>query len=196
MTLHKFIDKYRHIAFNDDPRKRNNDHYLEIGVSSPSNWFDRIKVSNKVGVDPNTKDPTILKLTSDKFFNDNPDKQFDIIFIDGLHVDIQVTKDITNSLKSINKGGVIVMHDCNPPTKAHQREHPGDKCPNWTPERTGTTWRAYVNFRTTQDVKSCDTYVIDTDYGCGVIIPNHSGNILELSKPLTYDNLETNRKNG
>ena len=52
-------------------------------------------------------------MTSDDFFKDNKEK-FDTIFIDGLHIDEQVQKDIENSLNALNEGGTIVMHDCKP----------------------------------------------------------------------------------
>ena len=52
-------------------------------------------------------------MTSDDFFRDNKEK-FDLIFIDGLHETNQVDRDIENSLKFINKGGTILLHDCLP----------------------------------------------------------------------------------
>jgi predicted O-methyltransferase YrrM len=52
-------------------------------------------------------------MTSDDFFRINKDK-FDVIFIDGLHTYQQVRKDIINSMKCLNPGGWIAMHDMLP----------------------------------------------------------------------------------
>ena len=40
--------------------------------------------------------------------------EWDIIFIDGLHISTQVEKDVKNSLNHLSKHGIIVLHDCNP----------------------------------------------------------------------------------
>ena len=92
--------------------------YLEIGTFKDE-LFNAINCENKVGVDPVSGGN--IRKTSDQFFNDNKNK-FDLIFIDGLHLEEQVDKDIANSLKHLNKSGFLIMHDCNPPTKFHQRE--------------------------------------------------------------------------
>jgi predicted O-methyltransferase YrrM len=39
-------------------------------------------------------------------------KKFDIVFVDGLHIEEQSTKDIHNALKVLNENGTIVVHDC------------------------------------------------------------------------------------
>ena len=46
-------------------------------------------------------------MTSDEFFN-NHKNYFDIIFLDGLHTYEQTIKDINNSLKYLNKNGVVL----------------------------------------------------------------------------------------
>ena len=55
--------------------------YLEIGCDQDQ-LFSKIKIQNKVGVDPNSGGN--VRKTSDEFFKENKNK-FDIIFIDGLH---------------------------------------------------------------------------------------------------------------
>jgi len=65
--------------------------YLEIRVRNPKNNFNKINCRYKVGVDP-VGEPT-FKGTSDVFFKQNKDI-FDIIFIDGLHLEEQADKDI------------------------------------------------------------------------------------------------------
>ena len=53
----------------------------------------------------------------------SPSKQYDVIFIDGLHLEKQVIKDIGHALQHLNKNGTIVLHDCKPGSKFHQEEH-------------------------------------------------------------------------
>ncbi len=155
--------------------KINAQHYLEIGVRNPEDNFNLIDVKNKYSVDPGFEfesNPVDFKLTSDEFFlqlNENKlsisnDIKFDIIFIDGLHLAQQVEKDILNSIHFLAENGVIVMHDCNPPTEYHARESynfvsgPADGFWN------GTTWKAFLKARTIY--YSC---CIDSDWGVGLL---------------------------
>jgi len=133
--------------------------YLEIGVRNPDDNFNLIELKDKDGVDP--KADCNFRITSDEFFEKNK-KMYDIIFIDGLHLDFQVMRDVTNSLRFLNKKGTIVMHDCNPIKKEHQVEeyHYGAL---WN----GTTWKAYANFRVNRDDLFMN--VVDTDHGVGVV---------------------------
>ena len=67
-----------------------------------------LKIENKIGVDP-TQGGTHRK-TSDDFFIDNT-KNFDVIFIDGLHTYEQCQRDCINSLKFLNPGGILIIED-------------------------------------------------------------------------------------
>lgn len=135
--------------------------YLEIGVQGGS-CFEAIKCDNKIGVDPDKSSRANVHKTSDDFFAGNPDK-FDVIFIDGLHHADQVEKDIINALDRLNEGGIIVCHDMLPTTKSMQ-EIPlrPDHC-----EWTGDCYKAWVKLR--QERNDLEMYVVDTDWGCGVI---------------------------
>ncbi|NRA13228.1 MAG: class I SAM-dependent methyltransferase [Crocinitomicaceae bacterium] len=68
--------------------------------------------------------------------------QFDVIFIDGLHLATQVDRDIFNSMKFIKNDGFVVLHDCNPPTewsaRGNFRYHNTPAWKYWN----GTTWKA------------------------------------------------------
>ena len=107
-------------------------HYLEIGVRNPKDNYDHIKATTKYSVDPGIEfkeNPVDFQLTSDDFFKKlsaneilSNDIQFDVIFIDGLHLAEQVDKDIYNALKYIKSDGFIVLHDCSPPSEWHARE--------------------------------------------------------------------------
>ena len=84
--------------------------YLEIGCDNDEN-FSKIIIDKKTGIDP-IKGGT-LRMTSDNFFEKNI-KNFDLIFLDGLHTYEQTIKDIDNSLRYLNINGVILIHDCLP----------------------------------------------------------------------------------
>ena len=180
--LNYLVEKYKYTT------------YLEIGVRNPTSGnFNNVKIKNKLGVDPNpiTNQKNIFVGTSDFFFMKNK-STFDLIFIDGLHLENQVDKDIMNSLNCLNEGGMILLHDCNPPTENHQRENycVDGKYPAWN----GTVWKSFAKLRMTRpDLEMC---VIDTDWGVGVIrngsqelFPSESININELN----YELLEKNR---
>ena len=93
--------------------------YLEIGVEAGAT-FNAVKAPVKFAVDPcfqitlDALDGQIFETTSDKFFDENPDEIFDIIFIDGLHIFEQSLRDFTRAMNRITKGGIILLDDCNP----------------------------------------------------------------------------------
>jgi hypothetical protein len=162
--------------------KNGYDWYLEVGVHNGIN-FNNVKCKHKVGVDPDpTSKATVFK-TSDEFFKENTIK-FQIIFLDGLHLAIQLYKDILNSLACLNKGGVILLHDMLPPNKLAQ------DVPRVQGEWTGDCWMAFVWLRATR--RDLEMYTIDTDYGVGVI-QKGSQELLEIKENITYENFEINK---
>ena len=137
--------------------KKNFKSYLEIGVRS-NETFNKVECDIKTGVDPNGRGTH--KMKSDEFFLQNK-AIYDIIFIDGLHIDEQVTKDVKNSLKCLSGGGIIVMHDCSPLNYRHQQ------VPRIQRAWNGTVWKSFVRLRCTdENLSMC---VINTDHGCGII---------------------------
>lgn len=91
--------------------------YVEIGVQSKEKNFDHIDCELKWGVDPDERAKVSFCMGSDKFFEILPTfnyKGFDLIFIDGLHHADQVKRDFENSLKYLNDGGFIILHDTLP----------------------------------------------------------------------------------
>ena len=160
--------------------------YLEIGVREPDGNYNHIECENKVAVDPVPLGPEVLPLTSDQFFERNT-STFDVIFIDGLHEEKQVMKDILNSLEVLNEGGYIVCHDMNPTTEEMQLV-PLQVSGAWT----GNCWKAWVKLRCTRE--DLDMAVLNTDYGVG-IIKRGSQKCLSIGDlSLNYSNLEINRK--
>lgn len=157
-------------------QKNNYKTYLEIGYYK--GWsFDRVNCKNKTAVDPfPCKTPEqeqtplgaviidgghIHKLSSDQYF-EKFHSTYDLIFIDGLHEANQVSRDIKNALKHLNKGGMIVLHDCNPPLLEHVTTGING-C--WT----GDTFYAVIDYYTLEP--NIDYYTVDTDWGVGIIQP-------------------------
>jgi len=95
--------------------------YLELGVEYSLN-IKEIKnlVKLCVGVDINDiedkENIEFFQMTTNEFFKINS-KKFDIIFIDADHNFDQVKNDFDNSLKILNKFGIIILHDTDPINK-------------------------------------------------------------------------------
>jgi hypothetical protein len=165
--------------------------YLEIGVFKGEN-IREIKAIHKDGVDPGAEGYVIPEvnypMTSDAFFEliKEHDIKYDIIFIDGLHHADQVEKDIQNALNHLVPNGFIVMHDCNPVSYEAQL------IPRETVAWNGDTWKAFVDFKFNHPLYKC--YVIDTDFGVGVIQNNNTErNKLSLEK-WNWEEFNQNKK--
>jgi hypothetical protein len=195
--------------------------YLEIGVES-GECFLQIKAPRKIGVDPKFfipfkkkfkslfKNPSNIfaryyEMPSDDFFALKSDMLnrhgLDVVFIDGLHTYGQSLRDADNSLKHLNEGGVIVMHDCNPMSEAEA--HPADSIaharslhlPGWTEQWCGDVWKTIARLRSTRS--DLNVFVLDCDFGLGVITKGRPENMLGYSAEqignLSYKDLENNR---
>jgi hypothetical protein len=93
--------------------------YLELGIAVGECWRE-IELSNKVGIDTwvQINDDRIISTTTDQYFDSIRDvRKFDLVFIDADHEKNQVFKDFTNAFECLNEGGIILMHDINPPTR-------------------------------------------------------------------------------
>ena len=160
--------------------------YLEIGCFDDE-LFNHVNCELKVGVDP-VSGGTVRK-TSDQFFSNN-NQYFDCVFIDGLHEYKQVQKDIINSLKFLNDGGIILLHDCLP-NNYYEQAIP--RC-QWT--WNGDVWKAIVESRKSKDI---DVYTCYADYGIGVIIKRPNRNLLDNldkdSSSLKFHDYFHNHKN-
>src|SRR5210317_1009735 len=176
-----FIEKFKEKVIHDFPhdyfrwdlidyliKKYDYKDYLEIGCDRDQ-LFSRIKLENKIGVDPYSGGN--IRKTSDDFFINN-NKTFDLVFIDGLHTYAQVKKDILNSVKFLNTNGIILVHDCLPDTMSKQA------VPRYKMQWNGDVWKAIVDLR--QD-HNLDIYTCEIDQGIGVIKKNKNTSILKLS---------------
>ena len=74
--------------------------YLEIGVRDRRHNFDKIKADVKHGVDPAPRRPVTHHMTSDEFFERGLASTYDVVFIDGLHLDYQVERDVRTRSRS------------------------------------------------------------------------------------------------
>jgi hypothetical protein len=165
-------------------KKYNFKKYLEIGVRNDEECFSKIECESKLGVDPGYEfeNPRIdYKMTSDEFFsklennelNLDPGFKWDIIFVDGLHISWQVKRDVLNSLNHLSPDGYIVLHDCNPLDIFHARED--YQILDHTFDWNGTVWKVIYWLRTHR--KDLRVFVVDTDYGVGVVTKGPSETI-------------------
>jgi hypothetical protein len=159
--------------------------YLEIGVQHRSNHFDHVHCAVKVCVDPDPKAEADFIMTSNEYFEKHCTDKFDLIFIDGLHENLQVKKDIHNALCFLNSGGTIVCHDMKPTSYLMQH------VPRLQGEWTGDCWIAWVYYR--QNAPQISMSVVDCDYGCG-IIQFGSQKMLTKDIDVCYKDYEKNKK--
>ena len=164
--------------------------YLEIGVNTPAqpgyNWIG-VQIETKHGVDPAVN--TTYKMTSDEFFEKHIKMDYDIVFIDGLHIFEQAYRDIINSLNHLNEGGVIVVHDCHPRREITQRRERASSA--WH----GDVWKAILKLR--MENPNIQIYTINADEGCGII--QKGSQILfkqtdTKEDPYTYNFFKKNKK--
>lgn len=167
--------------------------YLEIGVRD-GECFKEICCKNKTGVDPYpASSHTTHKMESDDFFSSlESNVNFDIIFIDGLHLDFQVDKDIQNSLKHLKEGGTILLHDCNPPTPFHADTKPYFSAPA-NGEWNGTVYLSLIKLRLYNSNVKLRT--VNTDWGVGILTKELSENINAFPDLATsWDYFDSNRE--
>jgi len=133
--------------------------YLEIGVNQ-NDVFNSIPlpINKKFGVDPFSGGN--YRMTSDEFFKKYADLKFDVIFIDGLHEYSACQRDVINSIKVLNKDGIILIDDLLPKNK-FEEETPR-KQDYWT----GDIWKVAVEIFNS---KNCDFKIVNIDTGIGIL---------------------------
>lgn len=196
--------------------------YLEIGVRS-GHTFLRIRARRKIAVDPaprigtlkrlrwwlrnrSNRGSRIYRLTSDEFFARHGDLLseggLDIAFVDGLHTYEQSLRDVENCLAHLGPGGVVLMHDCSPPTATaaiparspvEARHAAGaDRGSMWC----GDVYKTILHLRSQRPDLS--TSVLDCDRGIGVVQPGGTGRSLTLGVDeitrIDYADLDAHRR--
>jgi hypothetical protein len=138
--------------------------YCEIGVDSPNNTFNHVRANYKVAVDPYNDDTRchawsednkhllmqdikgdFRRQTSDEYFNsiDLNTTSHSVIFIDGLHLEEQVDRDIRNSLLAVGgKKWLILVDDVCPNSWEEANE-----VPNYGGGWRGTVYRSFWKIR-------------------------------------------------
>ena len=153
-------------------------HFLEIGVGSGV-VFLHVRAERKVGVDPAPRIPrwkwvlhpnalirgSFFRTSSERFFDAlEPERTFDVIFIDGDHSFAQSHRDVERALEHLARDGVILVHDCNPPTPASASPDSADSGGGpWC----GEVYKTIVELRATRPDLAVET--IAADFGIGVV---------------------------
>lgn len=101
--------------------------YLEIGVNKGETFFSVPLTTRKVAVDPeflfdfaahaaDEPNSEYHQVTSDIYFADivEPTRQFDVIYLDGLHTFDQTLRDFIHAVDHLSPSGVIVVDDVQP----------------------------------------------------------------------------------
>lgn len=130
--------------------------YLEIGCAQDE-LFAALPIRHKIGVDP--VQGGNRRMTSDTFFGRNT-KNFDLIFLDGLHTYEQLHTDVNNALEVVAPGGYIGIHDLVPRT--WQEEHVPRVSGMWT----GDVWKVACEIAETP---ALDFKIVMIDHGVGLI---------------------------
>ena len=152
-------------------------HKMAVDPQFHSSFYRRAFISRlKQGFNPNFK---YFKQTSDDFFNTQKahlqkHSPIDVAFVDGLHTYEMALRDVINVLPYLNKEGVIIMHDCFPPTEASAlptKHFPTaadvKDVPGWTGDWCGDVWKA-VKYLKDNHSDVLDVSVINTDNGLGI----------------------------
>lgn len=161
--------------------------YLEIGLRDRADMHDRILAPYRRSVDPDPAALADFVMTSDTFFAQDREA-FDIVFIDGDHAGNQVERDIANALNVLAPGGMVLLHDINPPTAFHAREvyEVDGEFPEWH----GTSWLGYAAHRRRNP--DLEMLVVNTDWGVGVVRPGRQ--VLYDGPAESYGDLAANRR--
>lgn len=127
-------------------------------------------------------------------------EKFDLVFVDPFHTYAASLRDIIYGLHLIKPGGIVLIHDCNPPnaTCTVPEFVRGEWC--------GLTFAAYLDVVLfTEGLHYC---TVDADYGCGIIskddrlahfssldpVPDLVSQWRSLDLPRRYDFLNEHRQ--
>ena len=147
----------------------------------------------------------LFEMTSDEFFAHHAkifvEQHIDVALIDGLHTYPQSLRDVTHCLKYLGPRGVIVMHDCDPPSEAaaipasSYDAAASLRLPGWTGAWCGDVWKTIIHLRSCrEDVRVC---VLDCDLGLGIVTRGKPEHMLAYSiqevERLDYQRLQANR---
>jgi len=169
--------------------------FLEIGTQEHINFLN-INIDKKISVDPDPEVNANFVMSSDDFFKQNKET-FDIIFVDGLHHADFAYRDIINSLRILNSGGCVVVHDVIPFSYESQLIPLEKTLKHGSGIWNGDVWKSWIKLRTNRNDLSMK--VVNTDHGCGIIhftdfefgdyLESYSGGYFTYNKELVYESL-------
>ena len=96
-----------------------------------------------------------------------PGALYDVVFVDSFHTYEATMADLFGAYALTKRGGLIVVHDCNPTDRA--LTSPDFKTGSWL----GVTYEAFIDFVIAR--QDADWYTVDCDYGCGVLLKPTEG---------------------
>ena len=186
--------------------------YLEIGIFKGA-CFVPIKSETKIGIDISPPVKWVedilndkikyFQMTSDEFFETKSElfaeNKIDVAFIDGFHSYEQSLRDVENCLKYLSEDGVIIMHDCNPPTqkvatpfKSYEEKDKAHFLGAWM----GDVWKTIVYLRSVRG--NLNVMVLGAETGLGIITRGKGENMLTFTPEeielMTYADLEAKRE--
>jgi hypothetical protein len=191
--------------------------YLEIGVFNGEVFF-KTRARYKFAVDPvfrfvrETKykmmfnnrsnvNARYFTKTSDQFFKEDAarlfsKKKIDICFIDGMHEFDFVLRDTINTLKYLDEGGVIILHDCNPLTAEAEVSYAEWEKKGFAGEWNGDVWKIIVYLISMVD--DINVFTLDTDQGLGIITKGSGKGKLHFTeeqiRQMTFKDIDKNRE--
>lgn len=164
--------------------------YLELGPCG-GGTIRSVRAAHKIGVDVTQYTPDYAPdflMTTDEFFaGPGQDMRFDVVFIDACHEARQVYRDFKNAMCVTVPGGIVLLHDLNPPL-------PEDA----SPSRCHDAFKVLLFFIWQADY---DFEVLNEDLGLTAVLSTGLPK-LELSDAqfeafaagLTYEHLESTRR--
>ncbi len=146
--------------------------YLELGIYHGHN-FNAVISRDKTSVD--NQFPADFRGTTDDFFAQlDSDEKFDVVYIDACHQAESVVRDFNNTLKHLNPGGLILVHDLIPDTEELTAPH-----------FCGDGFRVLAQILTSQR-DEFTIFSLNSDYGLSVFVyPVHSI-AFDSANPITY----------
>lgn len=162
--------------------------YLEVGTDKGDTYNQIVDVVEKECCDPfnnikpEYKFTLTYQMTSDEMFDKmDKDKKYDLIFLDGMHEERYLDRDIINALKHLNKGGLILCHDTIPTNVLYSRKYPLQNI-----LKGGWTGNVYKSILKLQEQNISFYTLINVIHGMTIIeyyenpyelkIPNYSSN--------------------
>jgi hypothetical protein len=184
--------------------------YLEISTPTTGHYFDKVDptyIKTKECINYFVKEIDSLYKTSgntemlDHNFSILPfenhlnrikskNQKFDVIFIDSFHTVDYTIRDLETALTLVSDRGIIIMHDCFPDKESLIGPwHLGNWC--------GQTYEGYIRFLLTHN--NLENFVMDIDYGCGIIRPFYKSEIkndfvIDLNKLNDWNYFWSNHK--